>query len=88
MIRGSAVIECGTGSVESISACTEDGVGVVFMRSGPPRKMGVTSDNGWRGENAEVIIYFNNVESLDVVIDTYQSLRADMVKQRGDNPDV
>lgn len=88
MIRGSAIIECGNGTNESISAVHRElGTGAVFMRTCPPHKIGKRpiKEGNWYGEDAEVIMYFNNIESLDVIISTLNDLRESMVTHKEKN---
>ena len=86
MIKGTATIQFGSGSVASAAGVDEEsGVGAVFMRSVAPGKIGRDPSDGkfdWESvmENAEVAVYFTNVESLDVQIHTLQQLREDMIK--------
>lgn len=79
MIKGKAIIESGLGSVEGMCGCTDDGLGVILLRSHTPCKIGVIEDD-WDGSDAEVEWYFGNVESLESVIDLMTHLRDSMVK--------
>lgn len=87
MISGSAMIECGTGSVSStcgVNAVT--GAGLVAMRSCLPRPIGTRDLEPGEFDsimsNAEVMFCFNNIESLDSVIGTFTRLREMMVEER------
>lgn len=87
MISGSAIIECGTGSVASTHAInTVTGAGLVAMRSCPPQPIGSRDLEPGEFEsimsNAEVMFFFNNIESLDSVIGTLTRLREAMVEER------
>lgn len=85
MIKGTATIQFGSGSVASaIGVDPNCGNGTIFMRSVTPGKIG--RDIGEEisceciAETAEVVVYFTNVESLDMQIDTLKTLREEMVK--------
>ena len=87
MISGSAMIECGTGSVASTCAVnTVTGAGLVVMRSCLPQPIGTRDlDPGEFDSimsNAEVMFCFNNIESLDCVIGTFTRLRELMIEER------
>lgn len=87
MISGKAIIECGTGSVASTTAVnTITGTGVVGMRSCTPAPIGTRDLEQGEFESimdsAEVMFFFHNIESLDVVIGTFTRLRNDMVEER------
>ena len=87
MISGSALIECGTGSVASTyTVNTVTGAGLVAMRSCLPQPMGTREFEPGEFDSimskAEVMICFNNIESLDVVIGTFTRLREMMVEER------
>ena len=89
MISGSAMIECGTGSVVSLAFVNGDnGIGVVAMRSCPPEAVGISKEVVDRErfekfmEKVEVLFCYHNVESLDVTISTFTRLREMMIEER------
>ena len=87
MISGSAMIECGTGSVASTCTVnTVTGAGLVAMRSCLPQPIGTREFEPGEFEsilsNAEVLFCFNNIESLDTVIGTFTRLREMMLEER------
>ena len=87
MISGKVLIECGDGSVESAAAVNPvDGAGLVFMRSTMPQEIGTTNMSKEEFEalmdNAEVMLCFRNIESLDVFISNFTQLRERMIEER------
>lgn len=87
MIKGTAVIEFGSGSVASAGGVLEGtGIGVLCMRSVAPGLIG----RGIRREedvektktDPEVMAYFTNIESIDSFINTLTSLRTIMQEVR------
>ena len=87
MISGSAMIECGSGSVASTySVNTVTGAGLIVMRSCLPQPIGTRDLEPGEFDsimsNAEVMFCFNNIESLDSVIGTFTKLREAMVEER------
>lgn len=83
MIKGTATILFGAGSVESGAYADPDsGVGHVYMRTVVPGKIGreCHSNPATLMNEAEVRVYFTNVESLDSQIAILTALREDMIK--------
>ena len=73
MIKGAATIEFGNGSTASLAGIDDQGVGVIFMRSTSPGKVGDTTrfnEVDWKmvQNDPEVIMFFTNVESVDNLI--------------------
>ena len=84
MIKGSAIVEFGMGSVAIVSGVSLDSeVGGVFMKTCPPGKIesGVLTriDSDEVFNKPEVAIYFRNIQSLDHHISLLTALRAQMV---------
>lgn len=87
MISGNALIECGTGSVVGTYTVNNiTGAGLVAMRSCLPGPIDTREVEPGEFESimssAEVLICFNNIESLDSVIGTLTKLREMMVEER------
>lgn len=82
MIKGKATILFGTGSVESQGFVDADsGIGHIYMNSAVPGKVGRHgSVRQSLTTEAEVVVYFTNVESLNSQIDLLTALRDDMIK--------
>lgn len=85
MIRGSAIIEFGSGSVGSVAFINkEDAIASIHMRSCPPGKIG--SRRGDKEleqlttDDPEVVIYFTNRESLKSHIDLLTDILYEMDK--------
>lgn len=83
MIKGSATIQYGSGSVASVYGIDEDtGMGAVFMATVAPGKIGRDQrrvDNDFVMNNPEVVMYFTNVESLEIQIKCLMKLRSGMI---------
>lgn len=86
MIKGSATIQFGSGSVASAAGVDyENDVGIICMRSVSPGKIGRDFgevDAEFVKNNAEVVIYFTNVESLDAHIRMLEQLRENMANHK------
>lgn len=86
MIKGSATIQFGSGSVASVYGVDKDtGFGTVFMTTIAPGKIELDSkrvDNDFVINNHDVAIYFTNVESLDMEIKCLTELREFMVEYK------
>ena len=89
MISGNALIECGAGSVHSIASVNSlNGMGVIAMKSAAPGPIGSLkseiSDDEFDSfmNNAEVLLFFHNIESLDSIMSTFTNLREMMVEER------
>lgn len=83
MIKGTATILFGSGSVATVAYADMDGgVGHVYMKTAVPGKIGrsVSGSPDLVIDGAEVTIYFTNVESLDSHIAVLNALRDDMIK--------
>lgn len=85
MIRGSATIEFGSGSVGTVVALNkEDSMAAIYMRSCPPGKIGSRRGNKELEQatidDPEVVIYFTNRESLKLHIDILNDVLYEMDK--------
>ena len=89
MIKGSATIQFGSGSVASVGCIhKESGMGAVCMRSCAPGKIVTDASDDTEGridfdlvtEEPEVVVYFTNIESLDVQISMLTDIRQRMAE--------
>ena len=86
MISGKAVIECGMGTtVGTYGVQGDTGTGAYFMKSCEPRPIGSSPlrDEEWNRitNDPEIVFYFHNIESLDSVLHSLNSLREMMVEK-------
>lgn len=92
MIKGSAIIQFGSGSVASWVGCSDAGnVGGMLLRTCSPGKIGRDLKRvDWKKvkNDPEVVIYFTNVESLDSVISDLKELRKYMTKSEEETNDA
>jgi hypothetical protein len=79
MIKGNAKMEFGTGDILMTSVWSHD-IGALCCVNQEPHEIGdlVTVTSTWNADNADVILTFTKVESIDAVIARLKELRAIM----------
>lgn len=82
MIKGKAKLEFGTGDIRMTSVFS-NGIGALCCNKQEPHAIGekVPVDDTWSVNEADVIMTFTKVESIDVIIEELQDVKAMMQGQ-------
>lgn len=84
MVHGNALIEMGKGSTKMLSFAWEDGTGGLSLRASEPGEIGRTepTPEDWTPEDSDVLITFDNPESVMNFIKSLHEVLAFMKKAK------
>ena len=79
MIKGKAKLEFGTGDIRMTGALSNN-IGALCCITQPPHEIGekVPVEDGWDPVQAEAILTFSKIESIDALIAELQDVKAMM----------
>ncbi|MDD3404583.1 MAG: hypothetical protein PHQ72_14725 [Hespellia sp.] len=83
MIKGKAKLEFGTGDIR-VTGIVSEGIGALVMETWDvPHEIGEKEkvEEGWNTINAEAIMSFTKIESIDVVIEDLKDIKAIMLNE-------